>query len=369
MARKLGVLAAAFAGAILIVQPAWAIKWLVQTKGEPLIQQEGSPERTIQLGYTKDEVVRILGAAQASEARSAYYTKLGLKVVYSAKQTVSRLEILAVPSPEVVPAEVATDRGLTTSATVRDAARIYSPYKRVDSRTGISVLFHYWGMDNAVAFYYKDGRLVQAKLGSASEFRKTEAGQRAYLKKHNLVLTPEPTPSADAAGVVAVPPPPGKRKAKPVPPPSIASLEDLGVGMTASERGLIAQTFRARTEMELGMRDRDRQRYASAARHFKTVLSLKPGNCEARKAYAQALGILGRDREAVGAFRSALQCTTRDADLWFGLGISLAQTGQRKELMNIAAHIGALRPALAKEFRQIAHLGDDDYVLYLREGQ
>ncbi|MBM3270779.1 MAG: hypothetical protein FJZ01_24370 [Candidatus Sericytochromatia bacterium] len=366
MAGRFGVLAGALtAVAVLFAQPAWAIKWLIQTKGEPLIQQDGSPDQTVKVGMSPAEVERILGKPDARAAVGGkawwYYPKRGLDVVFRGQDVVG-LHVVTLPAEGYAPAEIAADRGLISASTARDAVRLFVPYKRVDSRLGTTTVFHYWD-DDGVGFHFVGSRMQLAVVGSGLHVRDIEVAARASLKKRGQLMTISATASAEeeAEAIKAA-----KIPKAPVPDGALAGV---GLGVSPLARQALAESSRARREMAAGEAERGRQRYARAARHFKTVLSIEAGNCKARKAYAQSLGVLGRDREAIPAFRFALECTARDADLWFGLGISLAQTGQRKELMRIAARIGALKPALAREFRQITHLGDEDYTLYLPEGR
>lgn len=81
--------------------------------------------------------------------------------------------------------------------------------------------------------------------------------------------------------------------------------------------------------------------------------SIDPRSPVTRYLLGQAYSDTGRHLRAAEAYRASLQLEPGFAEAWFGLGYSLVQLGEKKDVPPIIAKLKELNPALAGELTRI----------------
>lgn len=99
-----------------------------------------------------------------------------------------------------------------------------------------------------------------------------------------------------------------------------------------------------------------RHRYAEALGHSTTLLSSTPDNLSILSLHARALGLVGRDEEAVQIYRRMMALGALDAGVWLSYGHALKTLGRYAEAVAAYQEACRLRPSFGDAYWSLANL-------------
>jgi len=274
-------------------------------------------------------------AQQNPQARAAYDEAQALTAQKRPAEAVAKLRVVTTMEPGFVPAWFALASAARRAGDCAEAVPAYRYYAQLrpteaEPLYGLGLCLRDTG-DRAGAIatlkrYIDLQRRPGVDANAAARWIENARGVIAALEGAPA-RTPTPTPA------VARPTPPAPRPAT-VSPPSAPAPAAARPAAPSPGASAYAEAQRLR----------DSGRIEQALQKFREVVALDPDLMAARAAWGELLIKIGRDEEAIGVFRAALQRNQQYPLIWYELAFTLRDTRRLAEAVDAYQRYIQLRP-------------------------